>query len=648
MMRAPQLDSFILEQELRESIEEQPVSILMVDDHPENLLALEATLSFLNQKMVKANSGREALKLLLDQDFAVILLDVHMPDMDGFETAQLIRDRDKSQNIPIIFLTAMHKGEGQVFRGYSLGAVDYIFKPFEPEILKAKVSVFIELYKKTEEIKRQAELLRIKNQELDGTNRAIMELYSEIESKNAELESRVQKRTAELARTNQALHAEIAERKRAQEEREQLFISEQKARERAEAANRAKDEFLATVSHELRTPLTSILGWARLLRSNEIDQPSFARGLDTIERNAKSQAKIIEDILDVSRIISGKLRIEVRALDLVPIIEMAVDAVRPAADAKAIQIKVSLDPAVGPLRGDPNRLQQVAWNLLSNAVKFTPNGGEIHVHLKHGDQGAQIVVADNGSGISPDFLPFVFDRFSQAEGHITRRHGGLGLGLAIVRHLVEMHGGTINVESPGEGQGATFTVELPFTSADSLDHDPVETHDPVEAHDSVESRPEKQAAEAGPGLVSEQPGTPAEGCRNLDNLRIMVVDDDPDTLQVLAMALTQAGASVKACSSATEAFDTLGTWSADLLVSDLGMPGEDGYSLIRRVRALEPEMGRTVPAIALTAFASLADRARALSEGFQMHVSKPVEPVRLISAIAQLCNKSGFPPPQDL
>jgi signal transduction histidine kinase len=604
----------------------------MVDDHPENLLALEATLSYLDQKIVKANSGREALKLLLGHEFAVILLDVHMPDMDGFETAELIRNREKSQNTPIIFLTAMHKGEGQVFKGYSLGAVDYIFKPFEPEILKAKVSVFIELYKKTEEIKRQAELLRIKNAELDSINKAIMDLYSEIERKNAELETRVQNRTFELARTNEALHAEITERKRVQEQREQLLISEQKARERAEAANRAKDEFLATVSHELRTPLTSILGWARLLRSNEIDASSFVRGLDTIERNAKSQAKIIEDILDVSRIISGKLRIEAHSLDLVPIIEMAVDAVRPAAEAKAIQIQVSLEPEVGPLRGDPNRLQQVAWNLLSNAVKFTPNGGEIHVTLEQGEAGARIIVRDNGSGISPDFMPFVFDRFSQEEGHITRRHGGLGLGLAIVRHLVEMHGGTINVESPGEGRGATFTVELPFTTADSIDADA----EPQQAADAEVERSERQADDS------------PENLPKLDNLRIIVVDDDPDTLHVLTMALGQAGASVKACSSAAEACATLGTWDADLLVSDLGMPEEDGYSLIRRVRALEPELGRTVPAIALTAFASIADRTRALSEGFHMHVSKPVEPAVLLSAIAQLCRDFDFLPPQEL
>src|SRR5437764_5750264 len=379
MARAQQANALMLEQELGKSAQEQTVSILLVDDRQENLLALEATLGYLDQNIVKATSGREALKLLLDQDFAVILLDVHMPDMDGFETAALIRERQKSQNVPIIFLTAMHKSEGQVFRGYSLGAVDYIFKPFEPEILKAKVAVFIELYKKTEEIKRQAELLLQKNQELDQRNKAIVELYREIEKKNDELEMRVEQRTAELARVNIALQAEIIERQRAEEERTQLLASEQKARAEAEAANHAKDEFLATVSHELRTPLTSILGWTRLLRIKESDPASLARGLETIERNAKSQAKLIEDILDVSRIISGKLLIEARPIKLVPIIEMAIEAVRPAAEAKAIRIDTAFDAKVGLLRGDPTRLQQVVWNLLSNAVKFTANNGEIDV-----------------------------------------------------------------------------------------------------------------------------------------------------------------------------------------------------------------------------------------------------------------------------
>ncbi|MFP5261731.1 MAG: response regulator [Blastocatellia bacterium] len=614
MTPLPRANSLVLEQELGDPAAGQKVNILVVDDHPENLLALEASLSFLDQNVVKANSGREALKLLLNQDFAVILLDVHMPDMDGFETAALIRERERSQNIPIIFLTAMHKGEGQVFRGYSLGAVDYIFKPFEPDILNAKVSVFIELYKKTQEIKRQAELLQSKNEELDSTNRAIVGLYNEIEKKNDELEVRVRERTAELARVNEDLFTEIAERKQAEEERTQLLISEQRAREQAEAANRAKDEFLATVSHELRTPLTSILGWVRLLRSEAIDEAAFTRGLDTIERNAKSQAKLIEDILDVSRIISGKLRIECRPVDLVSIIEMAIDAVRPAAEAKSINIHTSLDSGGGLVRGDPNRLQQVVWNLLSNAVKFTPGGGDIHVRLEQGGP-ARIIVSDNGDGIRPDFLPFVFDRFSQAEAQTTRRHGGLGLGLAIVRHLVEMHGGMIRVESAGEGKGATFTVELPSSFADFGD---------AAARAARSERPPPE-----PEQISED-------IPSLDGLRILLVDDDADTLQVLGLALARAGAEVKTCSSAEEALKALDGWSADLMVSDIGMPGEDGYSLIRKVRGLRPELGGSMPAIALTAYASPADRSRALSMGFQMHVSKPVEPIELVASIARL------------
>jgi signal transduction histidine kinase len=614
MARAYQANALMLEKELEKPATEQTVSILMVDDRQENLLALEATLSYFEQNLVKANSGREALRLLLEQDFAVILLDVHMPGMDGFETAAMIRERERSQNTPIIFLTAMHKGEGQVFKGYSLGAVDYIFKPFVPEILKAKVAVFIELFKKTEEIKRQAELLLEKNQELDQTNKAVVELNREIEEKNDQLEIRVQQRTAELARANTALQSEIIERQRAEEARMHLLASEQKARAEAEAANHAKDEFLATVSHELRTPLTSILGWTRLLRIREPDPASLARGLETIERNAKSQAKLIEDILDVSRIISGKLRLEVRPTRIVPIIEMAIDAVRPAAEAKAIRINTAFDATVGMLRADPTRLQQVVWNLLSNAVKFTGNGGEIQISLTQAGECAQIIVSDNGCGISEEFLPYVFDRFSQAERHMTRKHGGLGLGLAIVRHLIEMHGGIIQVDSPGEGQGATFTVDLPMMMTHAEQARAAALGDDGEPAD-------EQSMEMPP---------------TLRDLRIMLVDDDLDTLQMLTVALEEAGGEVKACSSATEALATLAGWKADLLVSDIGMPNEDGYSLIRKVRALEPELGGAIPAIALTAFAGVADRSRALSAGFQKHLSKPIEPLDLVRIILRL------------
>jgi signal transduction histidine kinase/AmiR/NasT family two-component response regulator len=593
-------------------------SILVVDDRQENLLALEATLRFLGQNIVKANSGREALRLLLDQDFAVILLDVHMPEMDGFETASLIRNRERSQNTPIIFLTAMHKGQGQVFKGYSLGAVDYIFKPFEPEILKAKVAVFIELYKKTEEISRQADLLRAKNEELDRTNSSVVELYRQIEKKNDELEERVQERTAQLAKTNLALQAEVAERRKAEEERTRLLVREQRAREEAERANRAKDEFLATVSHELRTPLTAILGWTRLLRTKLPDEASKHRGLETIERNARSQAKLIEDILDVSRIISGKLRLEIRQVRLTSIAEAAIDAVRPAVEAKGLNLQLRLQSDPGVLRGDPNRLQQIVWNLLSNAVKFTPNGGAIIVELEHTGRHARVRISDTGVGINAEFLPMVFDRFTQAERHMTGKHGGLGLGLAIVRHLVEMHGGTIRVDSAGEGQGATFTVEFPSVAGAGADR-------LLDVYSEDLSQGERGW----------------EGLGALCDLRIMVVDDDPDTLQMLTIALEEAGGEVKAFASVSDALEVLEQWRADVVISDLGMPDEDGYALVRRMRSMDSQTDAAIPAIALTAFASIADRTRALEAGFQKHVSKPVEPLELVNIVAQLARSPG-------
>jgi signal transduction histidine kinase/ActR/RegA family two-component response regulator len=605
-----------------EPITEKKVNILLVDDHVENLLALEATLSQLNQNVLKALSGREALKMLLDQDLAVILLDVHMPDMDGFETARLIRGREKTQNIPIIFLTAMHKSETQVFKGYSLGAVDYIFKPFDPEILKAKVSVFIELYKKTEEIQRQAELLGQKNQELDENNKAILRLYKEIETKNDELEIRVQERTAELARANAALHDEIRERKKAEEERTQLLEREQEAREQAERANRAKDEFLATVSHELRTPLNAVLGWTRLLATGRLDEANYSRAIESIERNAKSQARLIEDLLDVSRIITGKMRLEIHAVEVGPIIEMTIDALRPAADAKAINIHLDIDPSVGQIPCDPNRLQQIVWNLMSNAVKFTPQGGKIEIRLEAIDSHARITVTDSGEGISTDFLPYVFERFRQAEGSITRKHGGLGLGLAIVRHLVEMHGGEISANSPGKDQGATFTVKLPLTS-------------------QVIAEPPPEDAE--PVVVAEADNICAPACeaKLLEKLRILIVEDDQDTLRMLAELLAQHGAAVKPICSASEAMEEMERWEPDLLISDISMPGEDGYSLIGKVRAFGRKRGREIPAIALTALASADDRERMMTAGFQTHMPKPVEPARLIMAIASLTGRNG-------
>ena len=417
----------------------EQVDILLVDDHEENLLALEAILVEPSYNLVRATSGRAALKEVLKRDFALILLDVAMPDLDGYETAELIRMRERSRETPIIFLTANYRSDAHVFRGYSVGAVDYLFKPFSSEILQSKVAVFVELFLKREALKRQRQALLHAQQEL---------------------EDRVRARTRELAEANQLLREEVDERKRIEAERLVLLESEQRARAEAEAVNRLKDEFLATLSHELRTPLNAILGWSFLLTSGKSDNAMMERAVGVIRNNAMAQAQLIEDILDVSRIIGGKLRLKLGRVQIREVIEAALDSVSLAAQAKALTIDRQIED-IDPIVGDQDRLQQVVWNLLSNAVKFTPREGRVVVRLQRREDEVVLAVEDTGIGIPEHFLPFVFDRFSQADGGATRRHGGLGLGMAIVRYLVELHGGTVKAESRGENLGAIFTIRLP-------------------------------------------------------------------------------------------------------------------------------------------------------------------------------------------
>jgi PAS domain S-box-containing protein len=406
---------------------------------------------------------------------------------------------------------------------------------------------------------------------------------------------------------------DITARKRAEEERNRLLVSEREARARAEEANRAKDEFLAMLSHELRTPLTAMLGWTRMLRTRELDETTSAHALETIERNVRAQAQLIEDLLDVSRIITGKLRLEVSPVELMPVIEAALDSVRPAADAKSIQIQTALNPLTGPVSGDPARLQQVVWNLVSNAVKFTHRGGRVEVRLGRVESHVEINVSDTGQGISPEFLPHVFDRFRQADSSTTRAHGGLGLGLAIVRHLVELHGGTIEVESEGDGQGSTFTVKLPTMATSAKDVDA-----------------ELRRRRAGAATAS------LDTSASLDDLHVLVVDDEQDARELIVTVLERRGASVWAVGSVADALTALRERRPDILVSDIGMPGEDGYELIRRVRELPESQGGSLPAVALTAYAGKENRRQALEAGFQIHLSKPVDPGELASAIASL------------
>lgn len=395
----------------------------------------------------------------------------------------------------------------------------------------------------------------------------------------------------------------------------ELYEEQTRMRSEAEEANRVKDEFLATVSHELRTPLNAILGWAQILYRGNYDANALAQAIVVIERNARSQAQIIDDIIDVSRIISGKLRLEVQPVKLDAVIAAAMDTIGPAAEAKGVRIQSIIDSRAGQVSGDVNRLQQVVWNLLSNAVKFTPKGGRIQVRLEKINSHLELTVSDSGNGISREFLPYVFDRFRQADSSMSRAHGGLGLGLSIVRHLIEAHGGTVHAYSEGEDKGASFTVKLPLLAGVS-----------------------RQAPSPPVSEVDEEQlsGT---NLPSLQGLKILLVDDEPDARELLQMMLAPCGAEVLTLGSAAEALESIKEWKPDLIVSDIGMPGEDGYKLIRKIRALGTNEGGRTPAIALTAYARIEDRVKTLSMGYQLHVPKPVEIEELAFAIASLTGR---------
>ncbi|MHC5938095.1 PAS domain-containing hybrid sensor histidine kinase/response regulator [Nostoc sp.] len=399
-----------------------------------------------------------------------------------------------------------------------------------------------------------------------------------------------------------AMAEELAQRAAFAIENAQLY-------RQAQEANRIKEEFLAIVSHELRTPLNSMLGWVQVIRNRKSDEATTSKALETIERNAKLQRKLIEDILDISRIVQGQVRLNIRKVNLIPIIQAAIETVHPTSEIKDIQVEYNFDSSVGQIMGDAERLQQVVWNLLSNAVKFTPSGGRVEVNLEQVNSKAQITVSDTGKGISADFLPCIFERFRQADSTTTRADSGLGLGLAIVNHLVEMHSGTVYAVSEGEGQGATFTVLLPL----------------------VEPQVEQLIKESEVKVDNFSP---------LDGLQILVVDDNADTRELIAFIFEQSGAQVTAVSSVGEALEAVVRLKLDVLVSDIGMPDEDGYSLIRKVRAQEAEQGEKIRAVALTAFARDEERRLALQAGFHVHVSKPIEPDELVTVVANLVKGS--------
>ena len=413
---------------------------------------------------------------------------------------------------------------------------------------------------------------------------------------------------------------DITDRKRAEEERRLLLESAQTARTEADTANTIKDEFLAIVSHELRTPLTSILGWSEMLIDGNLDEQASKRALETIVRSARAQRQLIDDLLDISRISTGKLRLAVRPVELAPLIGDIVDSVRPAAEARSIHLQMAIDSITCPVSGDPARLQQIIWNLLTNAIKFTPKGGRVEVRLERVESHVVITVSDTGQGIAPEFLFHVFERFRQSDSSTTRRHGGLGLGLAIVRQLVEMHGGVVTVESPGEGAGTTVKVILPLLSIHQ----------------------ELRTGETTGNMIGSK--TPDGRQPSLDGLRVLVVEDEPDSRELIEVVLKGRGALVVSVGSAVEALAEMERRQFDVLVSDIGMPMMDGYALIRKIRQLPEGRGGRIPAAALTAYAGVEDREHALSAGYQIHLPKPVEPAELTAVVANLAGRNTAPP----
>jgi PAS domain S-box-containing protein len=641
-------------------------SILLVDDHSPNLLALEASLEPLGQNLVKASSGEEALARVAEREFAVVLLDVRMPGLDGFETAARIRHIDGREHTPIIFLTAHAADEKDARRAYARSAVDFLVKPFDHEILASKVKVFVDLYLRGQTIRHRDAALRQAEREAleresetrfrtiidlmplcivalhpDGTpyfcNRAWRE-YTRISIADASGDTLIEAiHPDDRSRTREALQQAMAGERELELEcrircgRDGSYrwhvarampelgtkrniigwiatatdIERQKqAEQQATAANRTKDDFIAMVSHDLRTPLTAILGWVGLLLAGTPDAVKLRKGLETIQRNARAQALLIDDVLDVARILSGKFLLEERSVDVRAIVEASLDAVRAAAETKGVELSTNL-AGVPVTSADPDRLQQVVWNLAMNAVKFTPEGGKVGVEVRPAGAEIEIEVWDTGRGIDAAFLPHVFDRFRQAAPTPARKEGGLGVGLAIVHHIVELHRGTVTAQSEGPGHGSRFVVRIPVRAA--------------------------IAATATP--PQERPSPPSKA---LHGVRVLVVDDDGDTRAFLTQVLGAAGGEVITAPTSSEAIELFQSAPPDVLLSDLGMPGKDGYSFIQEIRGLPPAQGGGVRAAALTAHTRPEDVARALDAGFDRHVKKPIEPGEVVRIVAEL------------
>ena len=641
--------------------------IVNVEDYASGRQATSQLLRLEGFDVIEAASGAEALEIVPRVQPHLVLLDVNLPDISGHDVCRRLKGDHPA--IPILQISGSFVSGQDRVRGLESGADAYLVKPVEPEELFATIKALLRM-REAEELRRETEqryeflfessslptwIVDVSTFEFLAVNQAAVTHYGW--SKEEFLQNRIQNifpgedvpvledyftnihddvpnavewrhknKLGKIIEVQVIWHEllyrgrravliianDITARRRAEQEREQLLDKEQKAREAAEAANRAKDEFLATVSHELRAPLNAMLGWAQILRTTRVDEATMAHAIEIIERSARTQSRLIEDLLDTARIVSGKLRLDIQPVDLTSLIENAVDVLRPAAEAKGIDIKVALNAGREVITGDPDRLQQIVWNLLSNAIKFTPKDGHVEVRLERADPHARITVTDTGRGISPEYLPYIFDRFLQADGSSTRRHTGLGLGLSLVRHLVELHGGTVYAKSPGEGLGASFIIDLPMRAV-------------------LPQLSEGEPATFGTAGIW--------GAPSLEGVWVLVVDDETDARELVATLLQQCGAKVTAVASAREALAAVSGEQQkrpDIVISDVSMPEVDGYDLIRRIRELPPEKGGRTPAVALTAYGRSIDRIRALSAGFQMHMPKPVEPAELATVVASL------------
>ena len=631
--------------------------------------------------------GEAGLAAALERPPDLVLADVMMPKLDGFGLLKALRGNQRTATIPAILLSG-RAGEDAKVEGLDAGADDYLVKPFSARELLARVGAHLQIAR----VRREAEAairanesqlhalfeeapiglyvvdsdFRIKqvnpsarrafddNREIVGSDfrevmhaqwpkayadRMIDIFHNTLETGEPYIEAEcIQKRLDrgvveyyewQINRITlpDGSHGivcyfrDISSQVLNRQERERLFSAEREAREAADAASRSKDEFLATVSHELRTPLNAMLGWSRLLSTGDLHDEIASRALKSIEQNARAQAQLIEDLLDVSRIISGKFRLNNQPTQMARVIEAALESVRPTAEAKGVRLEAIVEPDRGLVSGDAGRLQQVVWNLLSNAIKFTQKDGKVVVRLNRVNSQFCVQVSDTGQGIAQEFLPYVFERFRQADGSSTRVHGGLGLGLAIVRHIAELHGGTVSAESPGPGMGATFTVKLPIMALQATT---------IDSTTGRISGGETAALRFRPSL-------------SLEAVRVLVVDDEPETLLLLSTMLTSCGAYVKTALSAEEGFKQVQVWCPHAIVSDIGMPGEDGYTFMKRVKAWLRESGGWIPAVALTAFARTEDRMKALSSGYQIHVPKPVEPAELVAVLVSLVERPTTP-----